>query len=630
MATAKVSSIVLLLMSYLFTWDGLSVDAKVKILYAKPEAAGSADCSAWENACTLLTALNKAISGDQIWALAGKHLPSALKSRPDSFQLKAGVAVYGGFNGTETALDQRDWSTNITVLSGDLKGDDEGFTNNGDNSFHVVTGATGAILDGVTISGGNADESFFPGNCGGGMYNSTSDPLLSNVIFTNNNSGGYNGGLGGGLCNSDSNPTLNNVTFTGNKASASAFGSYGGAIYNGNSSPILTHAAFYENQAVSGGAISNDGYSNPSIDDGMFVENSASYGGAIYNKHSSPIISNATFSGNSAIYGGGGISNEYESSLTLVDVTFTGNTTSADYGSGGGMYSSDSGLVLRNVTFSSNSSIYGGGMYNTSSNSVLTNATFVGNTATHYGGGLYNTWSTTDLTNATFSANISPQGGAIYNYHYCTTTIRNSILWSDSADEIYTTDSTLTISNSDIQGGYEGAGNFDADPLLSQHGDYGGFVTTIAILPGSPVLNATSNNCPTTDGRSVARSSPTCDLGAFETQGFSLSITSGNNQSAYTHLVFEDPLCVRVTANDALEPVDGGEVIYTPPATGPSAAFTNNPAVITAGTACSIARPNHLAGGPYSVVASAAGTDSVEFNLNNLAPKKIYMPMIHN
>jgi predicted outer membrane repeat protein len=604
-----------------------STRAAASTLYARPEATGLSDCSSWDDACTLQAALTKAVSGDQIWVMAGNHLPTTDHSRIVYFHLKNGVSVFGGFNGTETSLEQRDWVSNVTVLSGDLNGDDDGFNNNGENSYHIVIGVTGAALDGVTIRGGNANETFFPGNCGGGLYNSESDPSITNVIFTSNDASGYYGGLGGGLCNSNSSPTLSNVIFTQNRANSSPFGSFGGGIYNSNSSPILMHVSFYDNQAVCGGAIANDGYSNPVIGEAVFIGNSASYGGAIYNKHSSPSISHAIFANNSAIYGGGGISNEYESGLVLDDVTLTHNTTSAFYGSGGGIYSSVSTSTLHNVTFIGNSSVHGGGMYNTSSSSVLQNVTFTENTANN-GGGMHNVISNSDLTNTTFRNNTSSEGGAIFNYKNCITVIANSIFWEDAGLEIYDTlESTTTVSNSDIYGGYDGSENINVDPLLAPLGDYGGAVETIALLPGSPVIDAASIGCPATDARGFPRSSPSCDMGAFESQGFSLTKISGDNQSILLNGHMRTSLCVQVQANNIAEPVAGGLITFSSPGSGASITMLTNPAVITNGSACSSGIANEIAGS-YVVTAHGSGTDTVDFNLLNIIPFFSFMPIV--
>jgi len=87
--------------------------------------------SAWGAACGLQHALNDiAVSGDELWVAAGTYKPTADNSRSATFQLKNGVGVYGGFAMTETLRSQRNWTANVTVLSGDIGA----AGNNGDNS----------------------------------------------------------------------------------------------------------------------------------------------------------------------------------------------------------------------------------------------------------------------------------------------------------------------------------------------------------------------------------------------------------------------------------------------------------------------------------------------------------------
>ena len=70
------------------------------VLYVKPAASGTGNCSSWANACVLQTALTGAVSGDEIWVAAGIYKPGAGADRNATFQLKNGVALYGGFAGT--------------------------------------------------------------------------------------------------------------------------------------------------------------------------------------------------------------------------------------------------------------------------------------------------------------------------------------------------------------------------------------------------------------------------------------------------------------------------------------------------------------------------------------------------
>ena len=149
---------------------------------------------------------------------AGVHLPGA--ARTDTFTLKDGVAVYGGFAGTETLLTQRDWIANPTILSGDIDSNDSQtpiitdistVTGNNTNSYSVVKGATGATLDGFTITAGYNDGGDCSFGCGGGMLNASSSPTLQNISFRGNWSFS-----GGAMSNDSSSPTLTNVIFSGN------------------------------------------------------------------------------------------------------------------------------------------------------------------------------------------------------------------------------------------------------------------------------------------------------------------------------------------------------------------------------------------------------------------------------
>jgi hypothetical protein len=297
--------------------------APTGVRYATSVASGSGDCSSWANACVLLTALTGAASGDEIWVAAGTHKPTAGSSRGATFQLVNGVAVYGGFAGTETDRSERNPTINVTILSGDLNGDDVGYANNSENVYHVVTGVTGATLDGFTITAGNAnvDDVFSPDGNGGGMLNNSgSNPTLANLIFTGNSTAYY----GGGMLNwNSSSPTLTDVSFIGNFAASD-----GGGMFNwSSSSPTMTNITFSSNLAPVGGGMYNYQGSNPSLTNVTFTDNSATMrGGGMYNYQSSPLLTNVTFSGNSANSYGGGMYNEVGSNPQVCNSIFWGNT----------------------------------------------------------------------------------------------------------------------------------------------------------------------------------------------------------------------------------------------------------------------------------------------------------------
>jgi hypothetical protein len=136
--------------SYVFA-DGIPAGASGEILCVKHDAAGSNDGSSWQGAYTdLQDALAVAQTGDEIWVAEGLYYPTSdAINRTATFELQEGVALYGGFAGTETERDQRDWEDNVTVPSGDIDGNDTTDARGvvvtlthivGDNAYHVLCG----------------------------------------------------------------------------------------------------------------------------------------------------------------------------------------------------------------------------------------------------------------------------------------------------------------------------------------------------------------------------------------------------------------------------------------------------------------------------------------------------------
>ncbi|AVK85909.1 hypothetical protein C3943_21630 [Lysinibacillus sp. B2A1] len=287
------------------------------VIYVREGAAGQRDGTSWEDAFdNLQSALEVAQSGQQIWLATGTYKPTAkidpADDRSATFQLKNNVAIYGGFNGTEADLVERDCKANPTILSGDISVKDD-YT---DNTYHVFYHPASlqldetAILDGVTIKDGNANNGALH-NLGGGMFNDGSSPKLVNVTFSTNRAEG-----GGGMTNmNSSDPTLVNVEFQANEAQIG-----GGMVNVGGSSPALLNVKFTTNTAqLYGGGMGNIGGSNPNLTNVEFLANVAQQaGGGIVNADSSPILTNVTISGNKsedrsgqgirgAIYGESGV-----------------------------------------------------------------------------------------------------------------------------------------------------------------------------------------------------------------------------------------------------------------------------------------------------------------------------------
>ncbi len=236
--------------------------AQAAILYVDKDATGLNNGTSWGDAYNdLQLALAAAQADDEIWVAEGTYKPTAGTARTATLQLKSGVALYGGFNGTETSRYQRDWTANVTILSGDINGDDNGFQNNDENVYHVVTGADNAIIDGFAITAGNTFGSSDPDDeyytCGGGIYNFFSSPTITNCIISGNVAES-----GGGIFNYSSSPTITNCIISWNGADYDATSTMatgnGGGIWNGSSSPTITNCTITGNRArgVGGGILS--------------------------------------------------------------------------------------------------------------------------------------------------------------------------------------------------------------------------------------------------------------------------------------------------------------------------------------------------------------------------------------
>src|SRR5262249_5697378 len=174
------------------------------------------------------------------------------------------------------------------------------------------------------------------------------------------------------------------------------------------------------------------------------------------------------------------------------------------------------------------------------------------------GGAVFNRNGTVSITNATFVGNQADQGGAdVYNLgdgsgNTASLSLVNDILTAPVNGATDYQDNTINNGTATSTGSNDLtalAGNFGgtssaADPLLAALGSYGGPTQTFALLPGSPAIDAgTGSGAPATDQRGISRpQGAAVDVGAFESRGFALSVTGGNDQPAPVHTPLPSPV----------------------------------------------------------------------------------------
>ena len=357
--------------------------------YVKATSSGSADGSSWANASSnLQNIINGAASGDQVWVAAGTYLPTRnafgniSSDRSRTFLLKNGVKLYGGFAGTETVLNQRNYATNATILSGDFNGDDgTSFSNYTENAYNVVIGlsvSNSTEFDGFIISHGNANGNYF---------------FISGQIIIN--------GAGGGMYSTNSNLALANLIFTDN------FGNEGGAVQNNTSTGTVN-------------------YTNCS-----FTNNKAYYDGALYNYQTTSTLTNCIISGNSSIYNCGAVYGFYNA-ITMNNCVLSNNTCSS--GSGGAILMRQCNYTANNTLFVNNSAVYGGAIANGGDNPSfsINNCTFYGNSATTNGKCISSN-AGTNVNNSIFWGN-SGNGAEIYGFNAGTISVNYSVVVTGTSD----------------------------------------------------------------------------------------------------------------------------------------------------------------------------------------------------
>jgi hypothetical protein len=460
-------------------------------IYVKPNGTGNG--SSWATAAgNLRTVLNNASIGTQIWVAEGTYYPTRCTNcttadRQLSFEIPSSVSVYGGFAGTETALNQRVIENHPTILNGDIDGNNDS-TNNSQNLVYARNVDSNSIFDGFILRNAYANgtqgysERF---NSGAAMYLNGSSGggfcriRIRNCRFENNKTNGYaaaimmNGGFRGSC-----NPTISNCLFENNESRAE-----GGAVnhlgyYGGDCSPKYEFCRFKNNRSTAaGGAIFSNGINgkcNAEYRQCEWRGNIANtYGGAIYNiarvsGENSPLFYNCLF------------------------VENQGFTAGAMY-----FLASDNGTSIPkmvNCTFTANRAYYGVAVY---ANAGDTNTP--GNCAP-------------EITNSILYGNV-----AIYGYGRSFRNINGRIRIQNSLIE--EADATIANSGTSTVAGY-GTLTVGASMLYNQNPRWLS-ATDLVLLPESPLIDMGSSaalaglSAMDLEGQPRVRGSAP-DIGAYE------------------------------------------------------------------------------------------------------------------
>ncbi len=419
--------------------DGVSVDCDLdgvpdecqeplSVIYVDPTATLTPTGESWDHAYRELQDAFDEVEGQDlcrvdIWVAEGTYSPGGgAPTRNDSFVLVDNVRVYGGFPSGGSAFEARNPDAYPTILCGNI-GDPGLIT---DNCYHIVTANTcnqGAIVDGFTIQNGYAVDG--------------SDRR------------------GAGLLCINSSPTISDCVFVDNRAN------YGGAIHAQSSTLTLVGCTF--------------------------VENTAEWnGGALHLLSSCNLhMTDCQISDNAALRQGGGMRCDYGCLIDMANCTFSGNFAEGPRGAGfaGAVDCNYSGMIATNCAFIGNTSVTENGgaltFHESEYEVTLTNCTIIGNRSGHYGGAMaaWNIDVPFTITNCTIAANSADIGdsgtdtGGGLHLKYSDPVVTNCILWGNTADGelsqiVVGSGADPTVTYCDVQGGWPGIGNINADPAF--------------------------------------------------------------------------------------------------------------------------------------------------------------------
>jgi len=410
------------------------------VVHVRTDGSASGDGATWATATSdIQDAVNTARCGVigtelcavwQVWVAEGAYYIFE-KCNSNTVYLRSDVGMYGGFDGTETSLEQRDPVANETVVScADGAGGDAHCA-----GAFIAFDVSGAMLDGFAITGGLTDEYF-----GGGLAAAQSELAIRNCAFRENRAS-----AGGGIYTEGS-----SIDFVDCEFSANAASDFGGGIHFEDADALIESCTFNGNVVdeggLCGGAINVNPSSAITIIDSTFTSNSAPFGGgvravdatlefdgcgfvgnstegegaegityrcggAMEIELSATSISNCVFQDNTSEDSGGAVFFYFDINGMIEDSMFTGNTAAQ----GGAIAANSGNVAIRNCSFSDNESVYWGGgvVLAYLANGTVTDSSFEGNLSTAGGGVHVQEIDSFEATGNAFLGNSASRGGGL-------------------------------------------------------------------------------------------------------------------------------------------------------------------------------------------------------------------------
>ncbi len=494
------------------------------VWHVSSSAAVGGDGTSWGSAFRdVQSGIDASIAGDEVWVRQGMYQPSSTAAGSESagILLRDGVAIYGGFDGSETVRGQRDSAAHVTTLSGASI-----------SVLHVIEAqgvGQSTLVDGFTIRDGYGGDNGFAGL----------------------------GGAGGGMYLLDSSPTVVDCTIRNNAARI------GSGVYVEDGSPVFDGCRFISNVSTRSGE-----------GGGIYATVSQGMPGQALSIYDSEFSFNAADQGHWATGNGGGIYSSDQIVLTVIGTSFANNSGwhNGTFGNavvGGAIAVLGDGAYIENCSFVNGYTNIGGGIYSAGDIEIV-QSVFSGNRAvvagtcggfdcpsdvpdiaSGFGGAIFvNGFSTATIDQCTIVDNTSDKSGA--GVVAGQGMIQNSVLWGNWSPQPCCGEDPLPVSRMQNEGasveyscmqglltGVPGEdppnpddfpGSHQANPLFvnAASGDYG-------FLSGSPCVDAGNNAFVRTglltdisgDNRFVddpntvdtgPSASPVVDMGAYELQ----------------------------------------------------------------------------------------------------------------